>query len=210
MGTTTSFDIRSLTAFACGLTLAAGTAAAQQSPNIVFGVVDDDEDGTADSFLSDSLQDSISDRFDDQATFAEYSIAGAEGPVVESAVIAGQLEEEFSFGFGTSPATVSIEIYAGNGAADLSDFSIAATEIGTVTLVDGDPDLNDFSFDATDAVQTVLDAGADFVGLRVSYITEGAGQARLNNPTLTASFVPSPGSLAMLGLGGLAAARRRR
>lgn len=53
-------------------------------------------------------------------------------------------------------------------------------------------------------------ASTAIVRLRLNGASSGAGNNRIDNVQLNATLVPTPGSLALVGLGGLVATRRRR
>lgn len=196
-----------MVAVCCGVVAPAGADA--QPPDVVFGVIDTNFDGTPDEFSSASLADAIFTRFKDQRSFAEFDLSGLGGPVIQSATITGVLNEQFTFGFGTSPADFVFDLYEGNGVADLSDFNIAGTTVGTVTL-DEDFDVYNVSFDVTDALQGIVDAGGTFAGLRSMTIDSNVGQVDINDLMLDVVAVPEPGTLSLLAVGGLLLAGRRR
>jgi hypothetical protein len=53
-------------------------------------------------------------------------------------------------------------------------------------------------------------ASTAIVRLRLNGATSGAGNNRIDNVQFNATLIPTPGSLALVGLGGLVATRRRR
>jgi hypothetical protein len=193
------------------LALIVPTADAQVGPDVFFGIEDDDQNGTPDGFSSSGLASAITDRFAERRTFAEWSLAIADGPIVQSATISGTLTEGFSFGFGTAPADLSLELYSANGAPDLSDWDIAGVQIGTIENIQEDFDTLDFSFDITADLQALLDASEPFVGVRIRTLTPGIGQVDVEQEDLflTASFIPAPGAAALLAAP-LVVRRRRR
>ena len=194
---------------AFGLAMAAQADIFQQSPDIIFGIEDTDQDGTPDGFSSAGLANAVSDRFTERRTFAEFLLLDGLGMVVQSASFSGTLEEEFSFGFGTTPAEIAIELYTGNGLSDLADWDASVVTLGTLILED-DFDLANFTFDATAALQDVLDTGGTFAGIRVRTLTPGIGEIDVTNLVLDVEYVPAPGVLALLGLAGITSRRRRR
>lgn len=193
-----------------GAVLGASTAGAGViTPDTVFAVNDTNADNLGDTLASASLNNSIITRFGNRRAMAEFSLASFDGDVVSSATVAGTLDENFSFGFGTQPADFEVVVYAGNGAADVSDFQIAGTVVGTVTGLNEDFDVFNFSFDATAALQSVFDSGASHAGIRVRAVQEGVGEVDLLNSTLDAVVVPS-GGVSLVLLGGLTSMLRRR
>ncbi|MEN0021453.1 MAG: hypothetical protein AAF747_11300, partial [Planctomycetota bacterium] len=181
-----------------------GAAAAQTlTPAAVFGV---DFRNNAFSFFSSTLSDAVETRFRDRRAFAEFDIRQLDGPTIISASLATDVTEQFSFGFGISPATFEVAIYSGNGQADLSDFDIAATPIGTVQYVE-DFDTAVLDLDARAALQSLVDSGATFAGVRIRAVETGVGQVDFNDIALNVESVPAPAAAALLGLAGSAAAR---
>ncbi|TVQ60595.1 MAG: hypothetical protein EA378_10925 [Phycisphaerales bacterium] len=79
------------------------------------------------------------------------------------------------------------------------------TNVDTYASRQASFDLYDFS----------MGSGLDFADNAIIRIvfdgaTGSAGNNRLDNVQITGAFIPAPGAFALLGLGGLAAARRRR
>lgn len=203
-------------ALCAALALGAGLFAATpahadgiQTPDLIFGILDGDQDGTPEEFSSASLADAVLDRFDERRSFAEFSVMDGAGLTVDAATLSGVIDEQFSFGFGPAPAEIIVELYGGNGLADLSDWDIAAVSLGTITLVD-DFDLAPFQYDVTADVQNLLDNGFDFVGVRFRTLTDGMGQADVTDLTLEISYIPAPSMLALFGAGIVLRGRRRR
>lgn len=176
-------------------------------PGTIFGVVDNEFDGIPDEFSSESLADAILTRFVERRSFAEFDLTDLGGPIIESATITGVLNEQFTFGFGTMPADFRFDLYNGNGAPDLSDFNIAGSVVGTVTL-DEDFETYALELDVTDALQTLVDGGATHAGFRSLTTTDGVGQVDVNDLVLDVTAVPEPASIAWLA-GGLLLIRRR-
>lgn len=188
--------------------IAAQAVADTITPSVIFGVEDNGFDGVPDDFASASLADAIFTRFRDQRTFAEFDLSTLAGPLIQSATITGTLNEAFTFGFGTTPADFQFDLYAGNGAPDLSDFNIVGTTVGTITLQD-DFDSAPLTLDVTAALQTLVDNGASFAGLRGLTTLANVGQVDLNDLKLEVVAVPEPATAALLLTAGLLALRRR-
>jgi hypothetical protein len=196
---------------ACLLALSAASANAQSlTPEVTFAV----QNGTG--FSSASLRNAITTRFSDRRPVAEYNLAALDGPVIQSATISGDLIEQFSFGFGTSPASILVEIFAGNGAADLGDCAEPALAVGTVSGLSDGFGTEAFSFDVTTQLQSLVDNGATHAAIRFRAVEASVGQVDIgtSDDTFNVSFdvvsIPTPSTVAVLGALGLAAARRRR
>jgi len=180
----------------------AGAAEGAIMPSVVFGILDDDLDGAPDAFSSASLADAILTRLDERRSFAEFPLAGFGA---SNAAITGRFVEGFSFGFGTTPADFVLEIYEGNGAADLTDWDAPAVSVATFNLNEDFDDLA-FNVSVSSAIQDLIDNGATHAGLRARTIDANVGQVDINDLEL----VPTPGAVALLGPVGLLALRRRR
>lgn len=200
---------------ACTATLLIATTSAVHAsaetitPAVAFAVVDNNFDGTPDQFASDSLSDAIFTRFKDQRAFVEFDLGSLAGPVIESATITGSLNEAFTFGFGTTPADFQFDLFNANGLADLADFNITGTTLGTVNL-DEDFETYALSFDVTAALQSLVDAGATHAGFRGLTPDTNVGQVDMNDLVLEVIAVPEPATAALLTIAGLLLARRRQ
>ncbi|MDY6783264.1 MAG: PEP-CTERM sorting domain-containing protein [Cyanobacteriota bacterium] len=82
-------------------------------------------------------------------------------------------------------------LYSGNGTAELSDFSIAGTTVAQVRfLVSESP--TRFNLDILSPVQSILDSGSNFVGVRLNPIGTRNFPTILGNSTLTATPISEP------------------
>lgn len=126
---------------------------------------------------------------------------GNNGAIIEVA-FNGALYESLNFSFAgrrTNTGFNNLTIAAFDGASFLGNI---ATGLNLTT----NTALNLYSFDTS-----ILDGVAD---ARVFIILDGAtnptGNVRLDNFLVEGTLIPAPGALALVGLGGLVASRRRR
>ena len=83
-------------------------------------------------------------------------------------------------------------MYDGNGVADLSDYEIASTVVGSLTWPTLE-DPSDFSIDATAELQTLLDGGATHAGFKATGVSENLFPSTLDeNTTLTIEVQGAP------------------
>jgi hypothetical protein len=135
------------------------------APVVVASIHDEPRDGLGDSFNDPpfvGLIRATSSRED--RPIQEYDVSPYIGMTVSSARISGTIYNNNAGG--DWPRAFDFILYYGNGQADLSDFEIPGTTVGTALWPTYPPPLT-FSFDATAAVQALLDGGAQYVGLKV-------------------------------------------
>src|SRR5262249_13552272 len=86
------------------------------------------------------------------------------------------------------PRTIAIELFAGHSGVSLGDATVLATTVGTVTYHPPVDAHVDFSFDITSVVQSLLNSGATFIGVRFRGVNARQAPSVLdssNLPTLT-------------------------
>jgi len=134
------------------------------SPVVVASIHDEPLDGYGDSF-NDAWPGLLRQQsYREDRAIQEYDVSPYAGMTVTSATISGTIYVNNSGG--TWPRVFDFTIYDGNGQADLSDFEIPGTVVGVETWQQDTGPLY-FSFDVTAEVQALLDAGGEFVGLKV-------------------------------------------
>ncbi|MCY2960427.1 MAG: hypothetical protein NTY35_09715 [Planctomycetota bacterium] len=149
------------------LVLAAPSALATDVvPTVLASTHDAPVDGTADSFNGSPFEGLIRlvSSQEDRA-IQEYSVAAFTGQTVMSATLTGTVAVNNAFDNGVR--TFEFRLYAGNGAADLSDHSIAAVLVGTGSYHPPMQTSFAYSFDVTSQVAALLGGGATWIGLRV-------------------------------------------
>ncbi len=151
---------------ACVAMMAGGIANADDlNPVVVFSVHDQPVDNLGDSFNNapfDGLLRTQSTRAD--RAMQEFDVGAFAGFTVTSATISGLIQN--NNGGGTFPRTFDFVLYDANGTADLTDYQIAGSTVGTASWPAPAPPLP-FTFDVAAEVQALLDGGATHIGLKV-------------------------------------------
>jgi hypothetical protein len=162
---------RSLLLCATALAALCASASAAPAPQVVLpGVVasihDEPVDGLGDSFNLSPFEGLIrtqSTRAD--RAIQEYDVSPLTGQSILSATLFGRVAVNNAFDNGVR--TFDFRLYNGNGSADLSDYQISATLVGSGQYHPPiDTDFT-FQFNVTAVVQALLTGGTTFVGLRV-------------------------------------------
>lgn len=136
-------------------------------PTVLASVHDQPMDGVGDSFNSSPFQGLLRKGGPTQEDRAiqEFPASAFAGSTVTSAVLDGLITSNNAFDVGVR--TFEFRLYAGNGTADLSNFSQNGIVVGTASyhppLVTSLP----YSFDVTSAAQTLISGGATWIGLQV-------------------------------------------
>jgi len=136
------------------------------APAVAFSVHDEPVDNLGDSFNltpSEGLIRTQSSRAD--RAMHEYDVSAFTGQSISAATLSGRVSVNNAFDNGVR--TFDFSIYDGNGAADLSDYQVAATVVGSGQYQPPMDSSFDYSFDVTSEVQALLLTGATHVGLRV-------------------------------------------
>jgi hypothetical protein len=135
-------------------------------PTVVFSVHDEPVDGLGDSFNLAPFQGLIrtqSTRAD--RALQEYDVSALTGQSISSAILYGRVAVNNAFDNGIR--TFDFKLYQGNGSAELADYQISATLVGTGQYHPPIDTSFTFQFDVTGTVQALLTGGATWVGLRV-------------------------------------------
>ena len=161
----------------------AGVAHAQVfTPAIVASVHDSPRDGLGDSFNAapfDGLLRQTSTQED--RAIQEFDLSSLGGASIGSAILSGTVFVNNAFDNG--PRNFDFLLYAGNGVADLSDFQIASTVVGTGTYHPPAQTSFTYSIDVTGTLQALVSGGAQFVGLKVDCSSEPNFPNILDNAT---------------------------
>jgi hypothetical protein len=159
-----------LALFAC-LSLALGAQAQMFTPSVVASIDDSPRDGLGDAFNNapfDGLLRQTASTED--RAIQEFDLSSLGGASIASATLSGTVFVNNAFDNGLR--VFDFSLYAGNGAADFSDFQIASSVVGQGSY---HPPLQTsfvYSFDVTGTLQALLSGGAQFVGLKVDCNTE--------------------------------------
>ena len=148
------------------LPLSASATPQNFAPSLAASIHDEPVDGLGDSFNASPFEGLIrtqSTRAD--RAIQEYDLGALAGQTLASATLHAHVAVNNAFDNGVR--TFDFQLYAGNGTADLSDYQISATTVGSGQY---HPPLDtDFSvaLDVTSTLQSLLSGGAQHVGLRV-------------------------------------------
>ncbi len=135
-------------------------------PTVLASTHDAPVDGTADNFNGSPFEGLIRlVASQEDRAIHEYSVAAFTGQTLLNATLTGRVAVNNAFDNGVR--TFEFRLYAGNGAADLSDHSIAAVLVGTGSYHPPMQSSFAYSFDVTSQVAALLGGGATWIGLRV-------------------------------------------
>jgi hypothetical protein len=90
-------------------------------------------------------------------------------------------------------------LYSADGVSDLADFGILGVVVGSVSYQPPTDPSVFYDFDVRDEIQSLLDGGATFVGLRVQARNEPQEVSVLPNPTLVLEEAPPVPTLGRFG-----------
>jgi hypothetical protein len=159
--------LRSLLPLAAAVLLPAAAFATDVLPTILASIHDAPVEGLGDSFNAtpfEGLIRRVGASQEDRAV-QEFDLAAFAGQTVQSATLSGTMYVNNAYDVGVR--SFEFRLYAGNGAADLSDFQAASTLVGTGSYHPPAQTSFTYSFDVTAAVQALLAGNATWVGLRV-------------------------------------------
>lgn len=185
--------------------------------SVVAGIVDTNRDGTPDGFYDSSAIDSEyyiqQNYWGEIRNITEYDLSDYLGMTLTTANL--KMGICANNGYGARYREYNIYLYAGNGQADLDDFSATAVLLDTLSYnLDQDIQSVTAYIDILDYAQLLLDDSITFVGIRVDPVTEddygtvvGHYQEYFDN-YLTIEAIPEPSSFLLLGLGAMVLKRK--
>ena len=132
-------------------------------PLFQASIQDDEPDGTPDTFNSSTWLLSQTSTTENRV-IQEFDLSLLAGQRLASAAL--DFELFVNNGAGQTSRPFSLYLYAADGSATLLDYSTPATYAGSATITTSES-IKAFHVNITSALQTVLDQGATFVGLRV-------------------------------------------
>ncbi len=155
----------------CVLALAAAASAQTFGPSVSNSIHDAPRDGLGDSFNAPTFPGLLrqTSTQEDRAV-QEFDLTALAGATLQSATLSGTVSVNNAFDNG--PRTFDFALYAGNGTVDLSDFQVAAIIVGGGSYHPPTQTSFTYSFDVTSTVQSLLNGGANFVGLKVDCSSE--------------------------------------
>ena len=136
------------------------------APSVAASVHDEPVDGLGDSFNASPFEGLIrtqSTRAD--RAIQEYDVSSLSGQSIQSATLSGRVAVNNSFDNGVR--TFDFVLYSGNGTADLSDYQISGTVVGSGQYHPPTDSFFTFNFDVSSEVGAVIAGGATSIGLRV-------------------------------------------
>jgi hypothetical protein len=153
------------------LALAPAALGTDLAPLVSASIHDEPPDGLGDSFNASPFEGLLrrqSTRHD--RAIQEFHLAPLGGQPITAATLSGRISVNNAFDNG--PRGFDFLLYAGNGAADLSDFQIPATFVGVGSYHPPSQTSFNYSFDVTAVVQSLVAGGATWIGLRVQCNTD--------------------------------------
>lgn len=191
-------------AVACGAAQAAVVAPTISGSLRVTGTVTVDSGASSDSQIL-NFNNSNHNRFN-----VEYDLSGTGGDQIVSASFTTDIRA-FQSTFDQNPV-YEVLAYAGDGQLNFGDDwdPSGAISLGTqqLNVFSGNPDTISLA-DIQQAVQSIVDGGADFLGIQIRVIQNGRSRNQAVNTVLNIEAIPAPGSLSALALSALAFRRRR-
>lgn len=137
------------------------------SPFVTGGVVDTaPQDGFANVFDAPFIANIAGG--DQYRAIVEYDLSHIPEGTVLSASLTGHVGPNNSVDVGLREHLV--EVYTGNGVVDLADYSVPGITVGQISHDSGDR--TDFDFDFTGVLHNLLAAGADYIGMRITPLSE--------------------------------------
>jgi hypothetical protein len=109
---------------------------------------------------------------------------------------------------------IDVFVYVGDGIITTDDFYAGGSTPFTSFVGENDPEYGYgyISIDVTSAVQDILTASEQFIGFRLSTETDDRFDlgSSIGVPDPVMTVVPEPGTVFLLGLGGLVLIRKRK
>ena len=183
------------------LPLFSATAQAQDIlPTVIASIHDEPVDGLGDTFNNapfEGLLRKLSTRQD--RAILEYDLSSFVGSTLPSVTLSGQVFVNNSFDNGLRE--FDFVVYSANGVADLTDFQITATLVGSGSYAPPSQSSFTFSFDVTAEVQAILDGGNGWIGVRCDPTSEPNFPNILDDETMLTIGSGGPGTAFCFGDG---------
>ncbi|MCA9288755.1 MAG: hypothetical protein KDA05_09240, partial [Phycisphaerales bacterium] len=154
------------------LGLACGASGDVFTWQIKASIHDAPRDGVGDSFNASPFEGLLrqTSTQEDRAVL-EYDVSVIPtGATITSATLAGRVFVNNAFDNGLR--TFDFSLYQGNGVADLSDFEIASTVVGSGSYAPPTQTSFTFSFDVAAQVQSLISGGAAWIGVKCDPTSE--------------------------------------
>jgi hypothetical protein len=156
----------SLVAFTLLGANAAIAAPQNLTPVVSASIHDEPRDGIGDSFNGSPFTGLLREQSSrEDRSIQEFDVSAFGGASLSGATLSGTISVNNAFDNG--PRTFDFLLYSGNGVADLSDFEIPATVVGSGSYHPPMDTSFNYSIDVTAAVQVLLNGGATHIGFKV-------------------------------------------
>ncbi len=152
--------------------VAGSTRATDITPSVRASIHDTPIDGLGDAFnpIPHTGLISLSSPQTESRAIQEFNVSTFTGLLIQSATISGKVSVNNSVDVGVR--SFDFFLYVANGNPELTDFQIAATFVGSGSYHPPTPPDFTYSFDVTSVVQTMMNSGAQWIGLRVVCTTD--------------------------------------
>ena len=156
----------------CWIGLLATVAGAQTfTPAVRASIKDSPRDGLGDAFSASPFEGLMRQTSTtEERAIQEFDLSSLAGATLQSATLSGSVYVNNSYDVG--PRNFDFSLYAGNGAADLSDFEIASSVVGAGSYHPPSQASFTYSFDVTVAVQQLLNGNVTWIGLKADCASE--------------------------------------
>jgi hypothetical protein len=140
-------------------------------PSVRASIQDSPRDGLGDTFNASPFEGLLRQTAStEDRAIQEFNLASLSGATIVSATLSGTVFVNNAFDNGVR--TFDFSLYHGNGTTDLTDFQIASTVVGTGSYHPPAQTSFTYSFNVASTLQSLLNGGATFVGLKVDCVSE--------------------------------------
>jgi hypothetical protein len=171
-----------------------GTARATDIAPTVKASIHDSQptDGLGDTFTATPFEGLVSKGVPalENRAIQEFDVSPFGTATLQTGILTGKISVNNSFDVGVR--TFDFLLYAGNGVADLTDFEIPATYVGSGSYYPPMPPNFTYTFDVRTVVQSMLAGGATWIGLKVVCSSDPNYPNILDDATSRLTLVVAP------------------